>query len=270
MQRLITAVLLGGFVWIVVKKLPPFWFLGLGVVVTALAAWEAYRMLAARGSEPFRVLGTVACASIAVAFGGAVPGFEPVVPLLAAAAFATVAAMAMRPTPEAMLEAASATVFPVVLLGLPLGYAVALRMIPGENGPDLVLLLIVCVTFGDTAAYYCGRSFGKHRLAPTISPKKSWEGAIGAVAGSLLGGAVAHLWFFQRLPWTHAAAIAVLVSIAGILGDLAESMIKRASGVKDSSGLLPGHGGVFDRLDSLLFSAPVLYYYWRVALEGTI
>jgi phosphatidate cytidylyltransferase len=270
MQRLITAALLGGVVWLVVKKLPPAAFVALAVVFTALAAWEAYRMLGARGGRPFRVLGTAACAAIALAFGGLTPGLDPVVPIFVACAAATIAAMARRATPEARLDAAAWTVFPVVFLGLPLGYAVALRAVPGENGSDLILLLIVCVTFADSAAYYAGRAFGRHRMAPTISPKKTWEGAAGALAGSLAGAALAHVWFFQRLRWEHAAALALLLGAAGMLGDLAESMIKRATGVKDSSALLPGHGGVLDRMDSLLFSAPVLYYYWRVFLEGTL
>lgn len=270
MQRLLTAAVLSAVVWLVVKKLSAGWFAGFGVVLAGLSAWEAYRMLAARGSKPFAVVGTLACSALAVSFAGRVPGLDVLIPILAASAAATIAAMALRESPEAMLDAASSTVFPVVFVGLPLGYAVALRSVPGENGPDLVLLLIVCVAFADAAAYYVGRAFGRHGLAPTISPKKSWEGAAGAVAGSLAGGVLAHVWFFQRLSWTHAAAIAVLVCVSGIAGDLAESMMKRATGVKDSSALLPGHGGVLDRLDSLLFSAPLLYYYWRVFLEGSM
>ena len=270
MQRVITAAALSALVWVVVKKLDAGYFVGLGALLTAVAAWEAYRMLEARGSRPFRALGSAACAAMALSFANLVPGLDPLVPLLVVSAAATVAAMARRATPEAMLETASSTVFPVVLLGLPLGYGVALRLVPGENGPDLILLLVVCVAFGDTAAYYVGRTFGRRRIAPTISPRKSWEGAAGAVLGSLAGGALAQIWFFQRLGWMHAAAIAVIVCVSGILGDLAESMMKRATGVKDSSAVLPGHGGVFDRLDSLLFATPLLYYYWRVFLEGTI
>jgi len=270
MQRLITAAVLSGLVWLVVKKLSLGWFVGLAVVLTALGAWEAYRMIEASGSRPFRLLGAAACAAFSVSFSGYVPGMDPLVPMLLLSVAATIGAMALRASPAAMLDAAVSTVFPVVLLGLPLGYAVALRSVPGESGPDLVVLLIVCVAFGDAAAYYVGRAFGRHKMAPMISPKKTWEGAAGAVVGSLAGGAVAHLWFFQRLAWPHAAAIATLICGSGIAGDLAESMMKRATGVKDSSSLLPGHGGVLDRLDSLLFSAPLLYYYWRVFLEGTM
>ena len=93
--------------------------------------------------------------------------------------------------------------------------------------------------------------------------------AKGGLAGSVAGALVAHAWFFQKLPVGHALAIAVVLCAAGIAGDLAESMLKRAGGVKDSSGLLPGHSGLLDRVDSLLAGAPILYYYWRVVLDGT-
>ena len=227
-------------------------------------------MLQARGSRPFLVFGTVACVSIPVAFSGFVPWLDPLQPLIAVAVVSAIAAMARRADPEAMLDATSSTIFPVLLVGLPLGYTAALRVVPGETGADLVLLMMVCVTFGDAAAYYTGRAFGKHRMAPVISPKKSWEGAAGAIGGSLIGALVAHFWFFQRLTLGHAAVVAVIVCIAGMLGDLAESMMKRATGVKDSSAILPGHGGILDRLDALIFSAPVLYYYWRIVLQGAI
>jgi phosphatidate cytidylyltransferase len=94
-----------------------------------------------------------------------------------------------------------------------------------------------------------------------LSPKKTWEGALGGVAASVGGALLAHVWFYQRLPIPHAIVLGILLGVAGILGDLAESMVKRAAGVKDSARTLPGHGGFLDRTDSLLFSAPVLYYY---------
>ena len=270
MQRLITAAVLGGLFWFVLKKLSPGWFVAMAAIAIGVGAWELYRMLQARGSRPFLALGTIACIAIPIAFSGFVPWLDPVQPLIAVAVVATLAAMARRANPEEMFDATSSTIFPVLIVGLPLGYAAALRVIPGEIGPDLVLLMMVCVTFGDAAAYYTGRAFGKHRMAPMISPKKSWEGAAGAFGGSFIGALVAHFWFFQRLTLGHAAAVSVVVCIAGMLGDLAESMMKRATGVKDSSAILPGHGGILDRLDALLFSAPVLYYYWRVVLEGSI
>jgi phosphatidate cytidylyltransferase len=169
-----------------------------------------------------------------------------------------------------MLDAVWTTLVPIVFVGLTLAHAIALRAVGGELGSDLLVLLLVCVTFSDTAAYYVGSAFGRRRLAPTISPKKSWEGVVGGILGSVLGAFLGDVWFFQALtPW-HAMAVGVVVSLAGVVGDLAESMVKRAAGRKDSSALLPGHGGLLDRLDGLLVAAPVLYYYWRVFLSGDI
>ncbi len=111
---------------------------------------------------------------------------------------------------------------------------------------------------GDTAAYYIGRSFGKHPLAPVISPKKSWEGAAASVAGSVVFGALYLGYFTPRIPMWEVITMSVLGNIAGQFGDLAESAIKRGAGVKDSGNLLPGHGGILDRLDSSLFALPVV------------
>ena len=112
---------------------------------------------------------------------------------------------------------------------------------------------------GDSVAYYVGRRFGRHRLAPIVSPKKSWEGAIASVAGSVLLGTLYVHYFVPAIPSWKVAVIAVASNMAGQFGDLAESAIKRGSGVKDSGNLLPGHGGMLDRVDSSLFALPVAY-----------
>ncbi len=112
---------------------------------------------------------------------------------------------------------------------------------------------------GDSAAYYAGRAFGKHKLAPEVSPKKTWEGAIASVVGSLIFGLL-YLWrFLPALPWWEVALMAVVANIVGQFGDLAESAMKRGAGLKDSGTMLPGHGGMLDRVDSSLFALPVVY-----------
>lgn len=120
----------------------------------------------------------------------------------------------------------------------------------------LVLLLLTVVAVGDSAAYFVGRSFGRHKLAPVVSPKKSWEGAIAGFAGSLLAAAV---WSWLRLGHVDERylGVAAVAALAGQIGDLVESLVKRGAGVKDSSGILPGHGGLYDRIDALLLAAPV-------------
>lgn len=135
-------------------------------------------------------------------------------------------------------------------------------------GPGLITFLLVVVAWSDTGAYFVGRKWGKHPMAPRLSPKKTWEGAVGGLAGAALSG-VALAWLVRRLGWCASypetcyltwAALAVLLSIVSQWGDLFESMLKRAASVKDAGNVFPGHGGVLDRCDGILFAAPVLYY----------
>ena len=122
---------------------------------------------------------------------------------------------------------------------------------------------------GDSAAYYVGRAFGKHRLAPFVSPNKSWEGAAASVAGSVVFGMLYLGHFLPRLSWWQVACMAVAGNLAGQFGDLAESAMKRGAGVKDSGNLLPGHGGVLDRVDSSLFALPVVFVFYQTVVRNT-
>jgi phosphatidate cytidylyltransferase len=140
-----------------------------------------------------------------------------------------------------------------------------------ENGTALLLFLLVVVWAGDIVALYVGKSLGKRKLAPHLSPNKTWEGSIGSMAGSLLGGAAIVLTLNQLNarsltdlsfadPLWQWLVIAALLNVAAQVGDLVESAIKRSAGVKDSGKLLPGHGGMLDRIDALLLATPVLWY----------
>ena len=261
MTRVLTAAALLPLLWLSIKWAPAWSFYAMVGLVMAIAAWECYTLLEARGSRPLRILGLAGCLSVTWSFAYGGPRMAPALPLVIVTITAIAGAMWRRSDPAAMLETASSTLFPVVFVGLTLGYPVALRALPGEDATDLLLLLVVCVMAGDIAAFYFGSRFGRHRMAPVVSPKKSWEGAAAGVAASIGGAIVAHFWFYHRLPIVHAVALGALLASAGIVGDLAESMVKRAAGAKDSSGILPGHGGLLDRTDSLLFAGPVLYYY---------
>lgn len=119
----------------------------------------------------------------------------------------------------------------------------------------------------DTGAYYTGRALGRHKLAPTVSPGKTWEGAAGGMVASLALAALAQYWFFPELALPAALGLAAMMNVLGVVGDLTESALKRGANAKDAAQILPGHGGLLDRLDSLLFNAPLLYYfalyYWR-------
>jgi len=154
-------------------------------------------------------------------------------------------------------------VFYVAFLG---GFLVAIRT-GFENSLNLSTHLLgyfFLVIFGsDTGAYFAGRSLGKHKLAPSISPGKTVEGLIGGIAAAAACAALATVWFFPELPFKWSVPLACVLAIAGVFGDLWESAMKRGAKTKDAASILPGHGGFLDRLDSLLFGAPILYYFAR-------
>ena len=156
----------------------------------------------------------------------------------------------------------ASTIFGVLYTGLPFLFLVNLRDTPNGHLQVVGVLLIVWV--GDTAAYYGGRWLGRHKLAPRVSPGKTWEGAVSSVVVAGVAGCLYMKYALPHLPLVFAAFIAVTVNIAGQLGDLAESALKRGAGVKDSGTLLPGHGGLLDRVDALLFAIPVLWYDYKV------
>lgn len=135
-------------------------------------------------------------------------------------------------------------------------------------GWKLVFFLLLVVWLGDTGAYYVGKSLGKHKLSPRISPKKTVEGLAGGITTSIIAALAAHFTFFKEFPLLHAIIAGVILSFSGVIGDLAESMWKRSADVKDSGTLIPGHGGFLDRFDSIFFTAPILYCYWTLIVHG--
>jgi phosphatidate cytidylyltransferase len=266
MKRILTAAVLIPLVLVLVF-LGPKWLVTLAVAgVAALAAWEYLGLAEQSGIKPPRV---AVLAAVALLFFGnyqypdqtaSIFGFVSLGLLVYCAFF--------KPIEQVMADAA-VSVFCLLYVGLTLLAVPALREEP--NGPSLVAFLLLVVWAGDIAALYIGRAWGRHKLAPTISPNKTWEGALGSVAGSLLAaGGLLELadwlaqWNSAKLSYPEAVwywlVLAVVVNVAAQLGDLAESALKRSVGVKDSGSLLPGHGGVLDRIDALLLAAPVLWY----------
>jgi phosphatidate cytidylyltransferase len=162
---------------------------------------------------------------------------------------------------EEALPATAVCVLGTLYVGMLAGAMLRLR-IDFPVGSKLIFFLLLVVWMGDAGAYYVGSKFGKRRLSPIISPKKSVEGLIGGVFTSLIAAVVIHFTFFPEFPLVHALICAAILSSAGVIGDLAESLWKRSAAVKDSGTLIPGHGGFLDRFDSILFTAPLLYAYW--------
>ena len=153
----------------------------------------------------------------------------------------------------------------MLLVAFPLSFLVPIHALRPQ-GARMLLFVLVLLWVGDTAAYFTGRAIGRHKLAPEISPGKTWEGAVANLAGSVIVGLVAAQWI--AVPRLHLAVMAALANVAGQLGDLTESAYKRSAGAKDSGTLLPGHGGMLDRVDSLIFAAPVVWYYFHMLLPA--
>lgn len=156
------------------------------------------------------------------------------------------------------------TVFGVLYVSWLLSHLVLLRGL--SNGKEFVFYLLAVVWAGDTGAYYTGRAFGKHKLAPVISPKKTIEGGIGGIFASLLASCLAKITFLPLLSYSDCVVLGIVLAVIAQCGDLSESLLKRAVNIKDSGNILPGHGGILDRLDGVMFAAPVLYYYAMLLL----
>jgi phosphatidate cytidylyltransferase len=180
--------------------------------------------------------------------------------LLAVGLLALPAALLLSPGPaERRIKDTAITAFGIIYVGLTLSTVASTRLLSG--GEWLVLFLAVVTWAADTGAYYAGTLWGKHLLAPKISPKKTVEGLLGGIGLAVAAAFLAHAWFVPQLQPMDTVILGVVLTGAGLFGDLLESAIKRRVGVKDSGYILPGHGGMLDRIDSLLFTAPAFYYY---------
>ena len=268
MKRIITAAILIPLVLLLVFLGPRWqWLFTLAVAaVAALAGWEFLGLAERGGASPPRIAVTVALVALfAVNFWWP----DRTASLFGIFSLALlVYCTFLRPVEQVMADAAT-SVFCLLYVGYTLLAIPTLH--EAANGPSLVAFLLCTVWAGDSTALYVGRAWGRHKMAPTISPQKSWEGAIGSVAGSILtaGALLGIAELLQQ--WDSAALsypgeywywliLAAIVNVAAQVGDLAESALKRSVGVKDSGTLLPGHGGVLDRIDALLLAAPVLWY----------
>lgn len=272
MNRLITAavalpVLIASILYPPLRLL----FVGIAVAAIVVALYEFWFLAKRVGAKPDIVVGYAATAAMLVAFFFNLPEWLIViVPALVAAALA---AEMLRGAPfDKMILSVGATVLGVLYVALLGGHLVALRMgfteaaTPGAYSISTHLLsfFFLVLMGSDTGAYYTGRAFGKHKLAPTVSPGKTWEGAVGGMLASLLMAALAHYWFFPELELRAALVLAAVMNVLGVVGDLTESALKRGANAKDAASILPGHGGFLDRLDSLLFNAPLIYYFARL------
>jgi phosphatidate cytidylyltransferase len=295
LKRILTAVVLIPVVLLLVLRAPVPVVALVAALVALLAVQEFLKLAEAYGIRPFR-WPTYLFVGAFFLFLAISPGGDK--PLLSTAVFVYTVGFAAAIAPFVFLTiglrqinlntglpAAMVSVFAFAYVALPLGLLVQLR--EQWSGAFLLLYLLLLVWAGDIFAYFVGRSLGHHLMSPRISPKKTWEGALASLLASLVVGMLlynyalpistallnAHLiqvrdGFFalQKPPLWPTLLLSAAINIAAQLGDLVESLIKRGAGVKDSGTILPGHGGMLDRIDALLFAAPVLWYYaaWRV------
>jgi phosphatidate cytidylyltransferase len=264
MARIISAVVFLPILIVTLWRGSPVYFAALAGVALALGLIEYYRLADRVGARGGRVQGMLASAVLLLGFYHKQP--EWIVAALAALAVVDLTVKLLSNNDlRGALTAAAATIFGVVYVAVLGGYLIALRMVDDQGrqlSAKLLSLFFLIVFAGDTGAYYVGRLIGRHKLAPRISPGKTVEGAIGGLVANVAAALGAHYTFFPELKLTHAIPLALVMGALGQVGDLCESMLKRGAQTKDAAQIIPGHGGVLDRLDSILFNAPVLYYYY--------
>lgn len=297
MKRIVTALVLIPLVLLLVFK-APLWAIALVCCLVALLAEHEYLHIVRQyGVEPFEWLtyGLTIALFIAALFPFInsarvlVPSINGnifwLVIVFSASPFLFLLAAMRRPNSRESLPAATYSLFGLPYIALSLAALVWIRL--HGDGVFWLLVLFAAVWAGDAVAMYIGKAFGKHKLAPRISPNKTWEGSLGSLAGSLIACFVV-LQFREQIVLSsrllfHVVDISIappkimafvplviILNIAGQVGDLMESIIKRGADVKDSGTLLPGHGGILDRIDALLFAAPVLWYYLAIVRNGII
>ncbi|MDT5294637.1 MAG: phosphatidate cytidylyltransferase [Acidobacteriota bacterium] len=259
-------------------------FVVLAAAALVVALYEFWFLARRVGAKPDVVVGYAATAALLVVFiFNWLELLYLIVPLFIVAALA---AEMLRGAPfDKMILSVGSTVLGVLYVAFLGGHLLAVRTgfpqtvaapetflagatyISKSLSTHLLAFFFLVLMGSDTGAYYTGRLTGRHKLAPSVSPGKTWEGAFGGMAASLVAAALAHYWFFPELALGVALPLAAMMNVLGVVGDLTESALKRGAKAKDAAQILPGHGGLLDRLDSLLFNAPLIYYfalyYWR-------
>jgi len=248
-------------VFLAIVLLGPAWALALLVALgVSLAVLEMARMAKNCGllvQRPLAVAVSVAACFLFLRPGS--PSEWMLLLLLVACALAVLNGLRMGDRPAQALSSSAATLFTVFYPGILLSFLVGLRVAEGERGRQLLLFLIAVVWMSDAGAYYMGKLLGRHKLSPRLSPNKTVEGALGGLLFAALTAAAWRHFFLPELgAWTP--VLGAGLALVGILGDLAESVMKRGAGVKDTASVVPGHGGVLDRVDSLLLAAPLFYH----------
>ena len=273
MKRILTAVVVLPFLIASILFASLWWvFVLLAAAAMILGLWEFYLLCRRLKINPEVNTGFVAGAAILTI---TLQGNADITLLLGqfvivALTIITLVVTVSRGAPfDKMIASVGATILGVLYVPFLGSHLLSIRMgfTPALSAHLLSFFFLVLMG-ADAGAYYVGRAFGKRKLAPSISPGKTWEGVVGGVVAALAMATLAHFWFFRELPLKYMLPLALVMTVVGILGDLAESALKRGAGAKDAANILPGHGGILDRLDSLLFNAPLIYYFARFYFQS--
>lgn len=251
LKRLLAAIILLPLLYFYITKLSPVYFLFLLIIATAIAQYEFYSMYNVNG--PLKYVGIAFGVLMILAFKFQI--FDLFVVL-----FFIVVCMRLflKRNPASSLHEIGTIIVAAIYIPWLLGYQVYLR----QQGAEWIVFLYGCVWASDSLAYYVGSSIGKRKLYDEMSPNKTIAGAVGSVAGGTIGAIILKIAFIYSiyLPLLRAVILGIIIGAVTVIGDLVESMFKRDAGVKDSGNILPGHGGMLDKIDGALFAGPVLYW----------
>lgn len=262
LKRWLSGLIMAAGLILFVVYAPPLLFLLLILFLTVLGLREFYAMSLPRIPPRERITGLLLGALIPLSLSSKEPRCFIAGLALILLSLLILALFQQEEFP-ALVEKVSKHLLGLLYVSFLLAHFLLLRKL--EWGRAWVLFTLVATYFGDTAAFYIGQSWGKKKLAPKISPSKTIEGGLGGVGGSVIGSLLFKIFFFPEFSVSHALALGFGVGVISQLGDLWESLIKRSAGVKDSGTLIPGHGGLLDRIDSVLFAGPFVYYYvWGI------
>lgn len=260
-MRLLTAAVAVPLILLLLYRGPAWGFMALVFPAILVGSWELFAMTHS-GDRVAQGIGVAISAATSLAVYNWTHDARVVATVLVAVPLAgPILTLGRLGSMETAALRAAALGFGPLFVATPLTLLAVLRRDMADDGASYVVMTLMFAWFSDTGGYFAGRAFGRHKLYEAVSPKKTVEGALGGLGGSVVGALLAHFWYLPSIPLGHAIPLAIVAGALGQAGDLGESLIKRSTGVKDSGQIVPGHGGILDRVDALLLTSAVVFLY---------